>query len=93
MLVVIKDSFEEMSREAAKLLASLVRRKPDCVLGFATGSTPLGMYKELIRLHKEEGLDFRKSLHLIWTSMLGCRPLMNKATIISCGRICLSISM
>ena len=32
MLVVIKDNFEEMSKESAKLLASLVRRKPDCVL-------------------------------------------------------------
>jgi len=74
MLVVIKDNFEEMSREAAKLFASLVRRKPDCVLGFATGSTPLGMYKELIRLHKEEGLDFSKVITFNLDEYVGLPP-------------------
>ncbi len=42
------------------MVAELVRKKPNCVLGFATGGTPLGMYKELIRMHKEDGLDFSK---------------------------------
>lgn len=74
MLVVIKDNFEEMSKEGAKLLASLVRRKPDCVLGFATGSTPLGMYKELIRLHKEEGLDFSKVITFNLDEYVGLPP-------------------
>jgi glucosamine-6-phosphate deaminase len=60
MLVYIKENFEQMSKEAAGIVATLVRKKPNCVLGFATGSTPLGLYKELIRLHKEEGLDFSK---------------------------------
>jgi glucosamine-6-phosphate deaminase len=49
-----------MSRKAAAAVADVVRRKPKAVLGFATGSSPLGLYKELIRLHKEEGLDFSK---------------------------------
>jgi glucosamine-6-phosphate deaminase len=35
-----------------------MRKKPDCVLGLATGSSPLGTYRELIRLHREDGLDF-----------------------------------
>ncbi len=60
MLVLVKDDYDQMSKEAAKIVAALVRRKPDCVLGLATGSTPLGLYKELIRMHKEEGLDFSK---------------------------------
>ncbi len=60
MLVIIKENYDEMSKEAAKQVAALVRKKPDCVIGFATGSTPLGLYKELIRMHKEEGLDFSK---------------------------------
>ncbi len=60
MLVVIKKNYDEMSEEAAKMVADLIRRKPNCVLGFSTGSTPLGLYKELIRMHKEEGLDFSK---------------------------------
>jgi glucosamine-6-phosphate deaminase len=41
-------------------VADLVRRRPTCVLGLATGSTPLGMYNELIRMHREEGLDFSR---------------------------------
>jgi glucosamine-6-phosphate deaminase len=60
MLVYIKENYNEMSKEGARIVAALVRKKPNCVLGFATGSTPLGVYKELIRMHKEEGLDFSK---------------------------------
>lgn len=60
MLVIVKENYDQMSAEAAKQVASLVRKKPDCVIGFATGSTPLGLYKELIRMHKNEGLDFSK---------------------------------
>lgn len=60
MLVIIKKDFDDMSKEGAKMVADLIRRKPNCVIGFATGGTPLGLYKELIRMHKEEGLDFSK---------------------------------
>ena len=60
MLVIIKKEFDDLSKEAAKLIATKIRNKPDLVLGLATGSSPLGIYKELIRLHKEEGLDFSK---------------------------------
>ena len=60
MLVVIKKDYDEMSQEGARMVADLIRRKPNCVLGFATGSTPLGLYKELIRMYKQEGLDFSK---------------------------------
>lgn len=60
MLVVVKDDYEAMSVEAAHMVAELVRKKPDCVLGLATGSTPLGLYKQLIRMHRQESLDFSK---------------------------------
>ncbi len=60
MDVIVKESYEEMSKCAAQIIAQLVRAKPDAVLGLATGSTPIGTYKELIRLHKEEGLDFSR---------------------------------
>jgi glucosamine-6-phosphate deaminase len=56
--IIIELNCDAASRRAAKFVAELVRKKPDCVLGLATGSTPLGTYRELIRLHKEEGLDF-----------------------------------
>lgn len=60
MRVIIVKDYEEMSKEAAKIVKELIIRKPDCVLGLATGSTPVGLYKELVRMHKEEGLDFSK---------------------------------
>jgi len=58
MEVVIKASYEEISQAAARFVAEIINNKPDAVLGLATGSTPLGLYKELVRIHKEEGLDF-----------------------------------
>ncbi|KAE8301872.1 Glucosamine-6-phosphate deaminase [Giardia duodenalis] len=42
----------------AHRIAEVVRSKPNCVLGLATGSTPIPVYQELARLHREEGLDF-----------------------------------
>src|SRR4029450_1889952 len=58
--VIIQPDAESAGRRSARFVADLVRRKPDCVLGLATGSTPLGLYRELIRLHREEGLDFSR---------------------------------
>lgn len=60
MLLRITDSYDAMSKEAATIVADRIRRKPNLVLGLATGSTPLGLYNELIRMHKEEGLSFAK---------------------------------
>ena len=58
MEVVIKQTPEEVGKLAADIIAETVRRKPRAVLGLATGSTPLGTYKELVRMHREKGLDF-----------------------------------
>ncbi len=60
MRVIITKDYDAMSRRAAKFIKELIERKPDAVIGFATGSTPIGLYKELIRMHREEGLDFSK---------------------------------
>jgi len=46
-----------MSKCAADIIASCIKSKPSCVLGLATGSTPIGTYRELIKMHNE-GLDF-----------------------------------
>ncbi len=56
--VIIEKDYAAASRRAADIFADQLRTKPDGVYGFATGSSPVGMYKELIRLHKEQGLDF-----------------------------------
>jgi len=58
MEIIISDNYEQMSKAAARAVADLLNSKPNAVLGLATGSTPLGVYKELARLHKNEGLDF-----------------------------------
>ncbi|NOX57209.1 MAG: glucosamine-6-phosphate deaminase [Planctomycetes bacterium] len=58
MEVNICKSYEELSKKAAQLVADVINQKPNAVLGLATGSSPVGLYKELIRMHKEEGLDF-----------------------------------
>lgn len=58
MEIIIKENGRVASEAAARVVARLVREKPDAVLGLATGSTPLMLYREMIRLHREEGLDF-----------------------------------
>ena len=60
MLVRIVSDADTMSRQAAALIAELVRRKPHAVLGLATGSTPIGTYQHLIRIAREEKLDFSR---------------------------------
>jgi glucosamine-6-phosphate deaminase len=59
MDIIIRENYEQMSRYAAELIAGYVKSKPDCVLGLATGSTPIGTYKELVAMHRK-GLDFSR---------------------------------
>lgn len=51
-------NYEEMSKKAAHIIASQVILNPDCVLGLATGSTPVGTYKNLIEWYNNGDLDF-----------------------------------
>jgi len=60
MEVIIKKNYDEMSKEAAKVVKKRILKKLNLVLGLATGSTPLGLYQELVRMHKEEDLSFKK---------------------------------
>ncbi|MCK4271450.1 glucosamine-6-phosphate deaminase [bacterium] len=74
MEVIVKENYDKMSRLAAKIIAEVVREKPRAVLGLATGSTPMGTYKELIRLHKEEGLDFSQVVTFNLDEYIGLPP-------------------
>ncbi len=58
MEIRIKPTYHEMCVVAAREVARVLNTKPDAVLGMATGSTPLGLYQELVRMHREESLDF-----------------------------------
>src|SRR5216110_2532148 len=60
MEVVITKNYDEMSKLAAQMVAELLNTKPNAVLGMATGSTPLGLYQELVRRHQRGQLDFSR---------------------------------
>ncbi len=61
MEVIIQRDYEQMSRTAAQIVVEVLNTKPNAVLGMATGSTPLGLYQELVRLHREAELDFSRA--------------------------------
>ena len=58
MKVIVCEDYAAVSAAAADIIEKIVREKPDCTLGLATGSSPVGMYQELARRCREEGLDF-----------------------------------
>ena len=59
MKIIIAKNYEELSLQAANKVAGIVKSKQDVVLGLPTGSTPLGMYKDLIDMNKEGKLSFK----------------------------------
>lgn len=74
MVVVVTQDYDTMSREAAKIVAEQVRRKPTSVLSLATGATQFGLYAELVRMHREEGLDFSQVTTFNLDEYLGLAP-------------------
>ena len=58
MRIVRAKDYDDMSRKAGNIMAAQVVAKPDCVLGLATGSTPIGAYKRLIEGYEAGDLDF-----------------------------------
>ena len=58
MKTILCKDYDEMSREAAKLVAAQIKAKPNSVLGFATGSSPVGLYRELVRMNRAGEIDF-----------------------------------
>ena len=59
MEIIITETYEEMSREAADVIAECIKEKPDCVLGLATGSTPIGLYAELVKDNQAGEISFK----------------------------------
>lgn len=60
--VIVKDTYEEMSKEAFQIMKEVVTSKEHPVLGLATGSTPVGLYKEMIKDHKENGTTYKNCI-------------------------------
>ncbi|MFT8315190.1 MAG: glucosamine-6-phosphate deaminase [Clostridium sp.] len=60
MKIIKADNYEHMSMRAARIMASQIALKNNSVIGLATGDTPLGMYREIIKMYKDKELDFSK---------------------------------
>ena len=58
MRIIKAKDYQDMSRKAANIISAQVILKPDCVLGLATGSTPIGTYKQLVEWYEKGDLDF-----------------------------------
>lgn len=60
MEIIIQETAEKGSAVGGRIVARLIQSKSNAVLGLATGSTPLRLYKEMIKWHEKQGLDFSK---------------------------------
>ena len=60
MNIIKAKDYQDMSRKAANIISAQVIMKPDCVLGLATGSTPVGTYRQLIEWYEKGDLDFSR---------------------------------
>ena len=61
MKKIVCENYEEISRTAADFYSEQLKVKPESVLGLATGSTPIGLYKELARRYDGGEIDFSKA--------------------------------
>lgn len=74
MKVIVAKDYDDAAKKAADIIEKVVRENPTCTLGLATGSSPVGMYKELARRCKEEGLDFSKIHSVNLDEYVGLEP-------------------
>lgn len=74
MKVIVAKDYACQCAAGADIIEKIVREKPDCCLGLATGSSPVGMYQELARRCREEGLDFSKVSTVNLDEYIGLEP-------------------
>jgi glucosamine-6-phosphate deaminase len=74
MEIIIQPDSQTASHVAARIVARVVREKTHAVLGLATGNTPLQVYKELIRMHRREGLSFAHTTTFNLDEYIGLSP-------------------
>ena len=74
MRIYCEKDYNAMSRRAAAIIAAQVVAKPDCVLGLATGSTPVGAYKQLIEWNKQGDLSFAEVHSVNLDEYVGLAP-------------------
>ncbi len=74
MEVILVETESQGAALAARILGRQVAARPDSVLGLATGSTPIPVYAELVRMHREEGLSFRRVTTFNLDEYVGLSP-------------------
>ncbi len=74
MKIYVSDDYKGMSRKAANIVSAQVILNPACVLGLATGSTPIGMYKQLIDWYNKGDLDFSQVKSVNLDEYVGLAP-------------------
>ena len=74
MMIHVYKDVQEVGKAAAMIVAAEIMKKADCVLGLATGSTPVPTYKEMIRMNKEGLLDFSKVRSYNLDEYIGLAP-------------------
>lgn len=74
MEIIIKANAAEAQQETAKILRQQIQRKPDSVLGLATGSTPIPVYAELVKMHGRVELDFSRVVTFNLDEYVGLAP-------------------
>ena len=74
MRIYQSEDYNAMSRRAANIISAQVIYKPDCVLGLATGGTPVGTYKQLVDWYKKGDLSFAEVRSVNLDEYLGLSP-------------------
>lgn len=59
MKVIVTENYDEMSKKAAEIIIDVVKNNPNAVIGLATGSSPIGTYRNMINDHKENGTSYK----------------------------------
>jgi len=72
--VVICENYDQLSERATQFIASHIKQKPNLVLGLATGSSPIGVYKKLIEQFKQNSLDFGQICTFNLDEYIGLEP-------------------
>ena len=74
MKIYMTEDYQTMSRKAANILSAQIILKPNSVLGLATGSTPVGMYKQLVTWYEKGDLDFAEIKTVNLDEYVGLEP-------------------
>lgn len=74
MNLIVVNSYEKLSEVAAREFVNVINKKPNAILGLATGSSPLGMYKQLIKMYENKEVDFSKVTSFNLDEYIGLNP-------------------